>query len=220
MNSDGSMDITLNVIILRRLVMKHKLIIIFNEQDLKMISESGQKVVIIRQTEHSAGNAVAWVCFNPSERNIIEWEDNDYSIYSSTSKIENITTIIKSHEEKAIPTIRYEYWDGPLTPPSKSSIYYASNFSNEFPQITLGLSQSIIVNGKTYSNYPINAFSVPFRQSIEMEPGNLISVLLRKNAVSSMLLPYDTNRIIVNYNQSPEYTILYEGDNRFKRIEG
>ena len=195
--------------------MKYKLTIEFREQDLKTIYEARQKVVIIKQTEIPTDIAVAWVCFSPFKSNTIEWEDDGYSIYASTSKIEDITIISKLHEENALSSIRYDYKDGPFNPPRELSVYCAGNCSEEFPQITLGLSQNIVVNGVVYYNHPINAFSVPYGQNVEMEAGKQISVLLRKNIVSSMLLPNDTNNIIFNYSERPECTLSYNGYNKF-----
>lgn len=190
--------------------MKYKLNVNFSEESLKSIHEARQKVVILKQPKVPADIAVAWVCFNPFKSNTMEWDDDDYSIYASTSKIEDVTIINKLHEEMALPSIHYDFREGPFNAPLESSIYYAGNSSEEFPQITLGLSQKIVVNGVTYNKQPINAFSVPYGQNVEMEAGNHISVLLRKNIVSGMLLPYDSGNITIDYNERQEYTLLYD----------
>lgn len=199
--------------------MKYRLNINFTEQDLKSIYDSRQKVVIIKQTEIPAEIAVAWVCFHPFMKNCIEW-DSDYMLYASTSKIEDVTIINKLYEENVLPSTLYSFTDGPFNSPQKTTVYYADNCSEDFSQITLGLAQNIVVNGDLFENLPVNAFYVPSKQSINIIPGEHISVLLQKNIVSSMMLTFDPKNMQLDFNElQTEYTLNYDGKTNKFSIE-
>lgn len=201
--------------------MKYQLDILFNEQDIKKMYESRQKLVLVKQTEYPADTVVAWICFNPWQKNTIEWDDG-YTIYASTSKIEDVTIINKLYEEEAVQSTRYDFKDGPFNSPVKTSTYYVQNGSEDFPQITLGLAQNIRVNGQLFEGHPVNAFYVPYGQAISMTPVERVSVLIQKNIVSSMMLPYDTkNSLLLDFGSGrSKLTISYDGRNgRFLVVE-
>lgn len=60
------------------------------EEDLKMISEAGQKLLKIDSAGDDRYN-VSWIKFDPRMNNSIEWNEA-FSIYTSNTESNNILT--------------------------------------------------------------------------------------------------------------------------------
>lgn len=193
--------------------MKHKLIIKFPEENLRTIFESRQKVAIIRHSGVPDDIVVTWVCFDPFTLNIITWDD-DYSIYTTTSNIESTHIANVLYEENVTPSIRNEFAEGPFVSPKKTPCYYASNSSEDFPELTVGLAQTIELNGKVYEKQPNSAFVVPYGKTVEIVQGKYISVLLHKRILNGMFIPYNPNWITIDISEQQVFNLIYDFESK------
>lgn len=193
--------------------MKHKITIEFPEGSLKTIHESGQKAAIIRHSGVPDDIVVTWVCFSPFMLNDITWDEN-CSIYTTTTSIESTHIANILYEENASPSIRNEFTAGPLVSPKKTSCYYASNYSEDFPELTIGLAQTIKINDAIYEKQPNSAFAVPYGKTVEIVQGKYISVLLQKHILNGMFIPYNLNWITIDISEQKVFNLIYDPENK------
>ena len=87
----------------------YKLSIAIDAQGVSNINNADQFVTIVKVV--STGTPVAWVTFRPMESNTISWTD-DYSVYASTTNIEDGVMITTASSQLASPDTMYRLQNG------------------------------------------------------------------------------------------------------------
>ncbi len=196
---------------------KYRLNIRFRDEDLEIIAKAQQKVVLVKHTVGSSDASVAWVSFKPWQKNTVDWM-NQFAIYSSSSEVMNGATISKLADKSATAGVEYKFADGYFHAPvvsvdGKENTYMARNCADDFPAITMGLAQNVVVNGQAFANNPINAVYVPFGQRVVMTPVEKIDVYLKNDIVDSTVISHiQSIALPVTYKENEsEHFIAYNG---------
>lgn len=190
----------------------------FKDDDLKTISKAHQRVVLVKHTAGDADTSVSWVSFKPWQKNTVDWE-NYFAVYASNSELQSGATINKLSDKSATYGVQYDFEDGIFVTPriadiaAKQNTYYVRNLSDDFPGITVGLAQSVVVNGQAFANHPINAVYVPFGQLTAMTPLEQIDVYLLNDITDSTVITHvQSIKLPVVYGENEmEHTIAYNG---------
>ena len=167
----------------------------FKEGDLKVIAKAHQKVVLVKHTAGDADSSVAWVSFKPWQQNTVDWE-NSFAIYSSNTEVQSRATINKLSDKMATSGVQYDFSDGTFGTPKMADVsvrentYYVKNNADDYPAITIGLAQSVVVNGEAKANNPINAVFTPFGQLVSMTPLEKIDVYLLNDITESTVITH------------------------------
>jgi len=202
----------------------YKLNILFEDaEDLDTIYDAGEQVTLIKQTQ--PGQQLAWIAFDPFKNNLVEWSDN-YAIYASKSKVESGATVTRLADTIATPGKRYLFEGGALHSGKKDSSLKAGEYQvyNAYPgarYLTFGMAQDVQVNGTPYPNNPINAVTVPAKQTVNFIPYEKIMVCLRNSMRNSLVFSEVTSEdLVLTYGGgATEHTIHYEsGNGRFKLV--
>ena len=196
----------------------YRLNITFRDKDLDLIYQTGEKVVLIKHTEGSADSQVAWVTFNPLLYNTIDWQNN-FAVYASTTDLQNGAKINMMSDKMASSKVLYNFENGYFKNPSPSETLSANTYAicNNYASkraLTYGLAQEVVVNDEAFPNKPINAILVPFGQSVQMTPIEVIDVYLMcdietSTVVSKIMSPVLT---ITYRDEETAHTIEYNGD--------
>lgn len=190
----------------------------FKEEDLKIINNKHQRVVMVKHTEGKRIIPVTWVCFRPCKENTVDW-NNTFALYASTTVMRKGATINTISDKMAAEGVEYDFMDGCFSSPkmigtaAKPDTYYVKNTCDDYPAVTLGLAQSVAVNGMNFTNNPTNAVYVPYGQQISMTPVESIDVFLQNDI---------TDRMVISHNMRPpipvvfgdgesEHSIMYNG---------
>lgn len=168
----------------------------FKEEDLLAIAKAHQKVVLVKHTVTDSDSSVAWVSFKPHLQNTVDWE-NTYAIYSSNSEVQNKATINKLSDKMATSGIQYDFADGTFGTPKIADVnvmpntYYVKNNEDDYPVITVGLAQNVVVNGEAKASKPINAVNIPYGQTVSITPLEMIDVCLLNDITESAVITHD-----------------------------
>lgn len=195
----------------------YRLNILFAEQDLATISKAHQRVVMIKHTAGSTDTPVAWASFRPWMNNTVDWEET-FAIYASNTELMSGATINKLSDKMATTGVEYKFADGYFHNPTKveganANTYIVRNQEDHAPAITLGLAQSIVVNGEAFERNPINAVYVPFGQITTMTPIELVDVYLENSIKDSTVITHiQSVALPVEYGEGETtHTIKYNG---------
>ncbi|KIL41160.1 hypothetical protein SD70_09010 [Gordoniibacillus kamchatkensis] len=168
----------------------YSLNIAFEKEDANLINSINQKVVLVKQTaSSSSNNNVAWVTFDPFENNTVSWTE-EYSVYASTSEVQNGAVIQKLSVEEAADGNVYDFvnnvfhLDTSLTIPKSS--YGIYNSTNKV--LTFGLAQDVTVNNGFFKAAPINAASVLGGQDATFTPLTQVLVFLQNSYQDGVVL--------------------------------
>lgn len=197
---------------------KYKLDIRIKEDDLRAIAKAHQRVVLVKHTAGDKDSSVAWVSFEPWQLNTVYWE-NTYAIYVSNSKVQSKATINKLSDKVATSGIQYDFANGTFGNPKQADIdiqpntYYVKHNAENYPALTFGLAQSVVVNGEVKANNPINAVYIPYGQMVSMTPLEKIDVYLLNDITESTVITHVQSLALpVVYGEGKEsYTVTYNG---------
>lgn len=197
---------------------KFRLNIRFKEEDLKIIAKAHQKVILVKHTAGSTDTAVSWVSFKPWQLNTVDWQ-NRFAIYASNNEVQSGAVINKLSDKMATSGVQYSFSDGTFDVPTtvtgslSENTFYARNFADDYPAITLGLAQNVVVNGVAFANNPINAVYVPFGQCVSMTPIERVDVYLQNDITDSTVISHITSIALpISYEEGEtEHAIAYNG---------
>ncbi|NDI35179.1 hypothetical protein [Chengkuizengella sediminis] len=174
--------------------MKYNLNIGFDEKDLENIYNANQKVLLIK--ESPGHGPVAWVTFDPFQKNQVNWIES-YDVYASTHQSQEGATIDKMSERDAVGGCVYDFGNGifkhnPGEKTSKGS-YKVMNTTTE--NLTFGLAQSVKVNGNESFGAPINATTVLAGQDATFIPHEKVKIFLQSNVENGQVLSTVSSKI-------------------------
>jgi hypothetical protein len=165
--------------------------VIFNQSDLKLINQAGEKVVLIKQVP-KGGYKVAWVTFDPFQQNTVTWDD-DYFLYASSTQPVEGTQIAGWTMQEAQAQNDYVFSSDrtfsvphpdPNLLPGQYMVFNNMVFDRE-PWLTFGMAQAFELNGNTQKPQPINAAVVPAKQFARFTPENRVLIFLATNIMDS-----------------------------------
>lgn len=196
----------------------YRLNIHFGEEDLKIIAKAHQKVILVKHTAGDTDTSVSWVSFKPWQLNTIDW-DNTFAVYASNSELQSGAVINKLSDKSATSGVQYDFADGVFGSPKiadtsvKQNTYYAKNLSDDYPAVTIGLAQNVVVNGIAFANHPINAVYVPFGQTTAMTPLEQVDVYLLNDILDSTVITHvQSIKLPVVYGENEtEHYVTYNG---------
>jgi hypothetical protein len=193
---------------------KYRLNINFDAQSLDTIYGCHQRVVLVKHTAEK-NYAVAWISFQPFERNFIDWEEN-FALYASTSNTEHGTRINKmidtpgECQTNAIFNRGYFGVKEHLKDISPNT-YAITNNDNYYNYLIFGLAQSVSVNGTDFNNLPINAVCVPRCRLVTMTPLEKVDVFLQANiGTSAVVNEVSSNALSLVYDGDVEKTVFFD----------
>lgn len=175
-----------------------------DDQGLKQISESGQKVTVVKSV--GQGNSVAWLLFEPLESNVITWEET-YSVYASATNNQAGATIQTQSTKVASGGNTYTFENGSFSSGVAGlgpTDYGVDNQDSAVvidgsPMITSGLYQGAVINGNNTAA-PLNAVSVLFNETATFTPIETIKVFLSS---------YDNNGMVISSVAGDALTVTY-----------
>lgn len=172
----------------------------FDGSVLTNIKAAGQRVAIAKPVG-SGGPNVIWLDIDVFPSTTIEWEEN-YWIYASTDEIVDGATINKMTETDPGPALDGGYYD--LQPSSVFGPYRKNNqilnvpngtyaMINQMPydqynSLTVGLSQTALINKKPEERKPISAQSVLATQHAKMTPFTNLYIWLQSEYTSQTII--------------------------------
>ena len=181
-----------------------------NEQGLKNIHASGQKVTVVKSID--SGHEVAWLLFDPFMQNMIIWEDA-YSVYASPNAIEAGATIVAESIKAASDGNIYDFENGSFSAgvpsPDQTDYIVKNNDSNIMingtSMITSGLYQRASVNGSDTAA-PLNAASILFNETALFTPSETIKVFLSSYSNSGTVISSLTSDGVIGSALTVTYT--------------
>jgi hypothetical protein len=191
----------------------YKLNIFISGPDLSTIDRCKQRVVIVKHS--SGGEQLAWVTFKPFERNCVEWTE-EYALYASTNETQNGAKILKMSDCIAQAQVNAIFTKGWFSDFESCALpantFKVTNKHVDNRVLTFGLAQSVLVNGTSFDNHPLNAVPVALNHSATMSPIERISVYLAANLDSSTVLTeVDSLRLDLTYSGDVnELSITYD----------
>jgi len=161
----------------------------FDNRSLDAIYRAGQQVTLVKQLPHS--QPVAWVTFDPLNKNTITWTEN-YAIYASTTQTQAGAVIDELSDIMAVDANSYPFVNGHFQNGQSGIVgtgeYGIQNRATQFDMLTFGLAQGISVNGVAKPNQPINAQSVLKMQNAVFTPFENVMIYLHAHVESSMIV--------------------------------
>lgn len=193
---------------------KYMLNIHFSETALKVLAKAHQKCVLVKKTAGDKDTSVSWVAFKPWAKNTITWQE-DFAVYASDSEIQGGANIAKLSDKMAASGVLYKLADGAIQAMGPGSdlpdnAYSIRNCEDECEGITVGLAQSVSVNGRAYANNPINAVYVPLGQNVIMQPLESVSIYMENDVRDGMVITkLKSDALTITYDEETEHTISY-----------
>ncbi|MFL9841812.1 hypothetical protein ABS767_12620 [Sphingomonas sp. ST-64] len=167
--------------------MRYQLTLLFDQQSLEHIRNSGLSVTIVRDADIAAGLAVAWQTFHPLPNNLVEWDDDD-EVYGTFSQLNPGAEIIPAATTHAVRGWRYTFGNGwfTATPGGSNPDGYELVNGTDAP-VVLGLAKGAVVDGQ-HRVVPASAFFVPPGLSVRISPQSRVSAFLSTNINSGVVL--------------------------------
>ncbi|OKH87812.1 hypothetical protein LF95_13885 [Thalassospira sp. TSL5-1] len=172
-------------------------------KDLNVIFDARQKVALAKPVSNSSANVI-WTAFAPFEHNSIQWSE-EYWIYVSTSSAnkngEQIKKMSQTHPGPAITGSIYTFdqksgFSQPVRDPNVGADTFAAQNDmpyDQYPSLTFGLAQSVLVNQKIEEQNPISAASVLATQQIQETPCSNVYIWLESDFGSGTIITADTD---------------------------
>ena len=191
----------------------YELEIVFSDEQLEILYESGCKVVIGKSCNMPENKyRVAWQVFRPLGINLVSWR-NEYGIYASSTRLLEGARLHQTSYSKntAVKGREYTLLDsGVISPPGQAADtdkYYLLNSYSSKSMMTIGLCQKATINGEHTAWNAISAVPVMKNHSIAMEPTLRVSVWL-ESMIDSNTVFSTVRSAVVNVNfDHEEYKI-------------
>lgn len=178
--------------------MNYSLNILFDDETLLDIYDAQQRVTLIKQTYSTTSNntSVAWVTFSPFEFNTINWQEN-YSVYASTTQVQNGATIAKASYTNAVDGYVYDFGSGIFAknPDLSTDVDSYQIINTTTSKLTFGLAQDVVVNSSSIQAAPINAATVLAGQNAIFTPFEKVQILLQSNVLDGLVLTSVSSQI-------------------------
>jgi Ca2+-binding RTX toxin-like protein len=199
------------------------LFIEFDSQGLEALLEADQTVTIVQAVE--IGAPVVWVSFEPFSVNEVAWETDQYSVYASTTFIQNGALIFTRWTQSAAGGNIYTLSNGLFDtghPVLAATEFGVFNNDPDFrvggvQMITSGLYQPVLVNG-TPTAAPLNALAIPYQDEATFTPLHRVQVFTSSVQESGVVISsVITDALEVDLTQGSTRTIHYDDStNQFR----
>jgi hypothetical protein len=188
----------------------------FDNRGLDTVNAAAQLVTIVKSVE--TGTPVAWVTFSPMEDNEVTWT-NTYSVYASTTQIQNMAQIVTRSTQPAVGGNLYTLAGGHFDNGNPNAGVPATQygvFNNDPPfyvggiqMITSGLYAGAVVNGEATQS-PLNAVAVPYLQHGYFTPIEKVQVFTSSIQNNGLVISQViSNALTVDLTTDPNQTIYY-----------
>ncbi|MDR1219347.1 MAG: hypothetical protein LBK73_07045 [Treponema sp.] len=157
------------------------------DADLRILAASGLRIAIARPVGNGAPN-VAWLVFDPFMGNTVEWSE-EYGLYASTTDVKQGARILKLSELPPKVADGKSYFFGrdqtpvfdPGDDPCALGSFQVENLMavGSYPQLTFGLTQKAIINGRAVDASCINATMTPAQMTAVFTPRATVYVWLQ-----------------------------------------
>lgn len=177
--------------------------LLIDPRDLDIIRSSQERVTLAKPVNGQHSPVVAWLVFDPLSVNDIAWTET-YGVYASNSALQQGATVATLSEISSPAEDGAQYAvasSGVLTGPSggrgvQPGSYGIVNEASNFPgPMSVGLTQSAVVNQKPFDNAPVSAAAAPANQFVSMTPSLTVFVWLQPSypsgtIINELNLPY------------------------------
>lgn len=180
----------------------------FEDKGLKALSQTGQKVTIIKQKPGGAANSTAWITFTPQEENIITWKEK-YSVFASTTNIQSGAVITTTSHTNAVGGSEYVFNNSGFFNPGIPGRTLLTNYQiqNRDPNlkvqntamVTAGLLQGASINGNRVES-PMCATAIMYNQLATFTPIEKIQIFTSS---------YSNNGIVISSVVGSALTVDY-----------
>jgi hypothetical protein len=202
--------------------MDFKLNLAISDPDLRTLTSSEMQIVVAKPVGDSEPN-VAWLVFQPFMGNTIEWSE-EYGIYASITSIQHGAVIAKMSELPPKVTDGESYLFGkdqaavfdPGDEYCAEGSFRIKNFmaASAYRQLTFGLTQKALINGKEIDATYVNAALVPSKLDVVFTPLTKIYVWLQHTCVTGTVITEITSTMTeVNFgNGHSGNSLVYDAN--------
>lgn len=203
--------------------MNYKLNIIFSDDALSLLEESGRKVGLIKEVYsnfneakmENDGQELVWAVFSPWGENTVAWE-SDYGVYASYIKMKEGAVIQRNAFKEASPgNTLYTFGGARFTVNSYKSeeenAYFIKNESGEAR--TFGLTQSVQAGPEQLLNAPINASVLLSNDIKDFLPTEKVKIFISSNASNGKVISHVQGEVLlVDFTLKSERTVEYDSE--------
>lgn len=178
--------------------------LLIDPSDLERMQATHERVTLAKPVDGHSSPAIVWLVFDPFPVNDITWSEN-YGIYASNTALQEgaIVTRLSEISSPAEDGAQYALTSsGLLTGPSggrgvQPGSYGIVNEASNFPgPMSVGLTQSAIVNQTPFDNAPVSAAAAPPNHLVSMTPSLTVFIWLQSYSSGTIIngidVPYAT----------------------------
>lgn len=191
---------------------KYRVNVNISEEAMDVIFTARMKLGFIRTVEGHDGETLIWATKFPFMKNTIEWTD-EYLWYSSRKILHEDDDadkrgIRQDHIIEASDQVIYEYEEFDFHEKETDERvgvreYAVHNGLSYLPKLTFGLAAWIRINDFVRTANSINAFVLPYEQSIVVKPSTKVKMFLAPDIEDGMIVTEEyKNGIMVEFDEN------------------
>lgn len=191
-------------------------------EGLTTLAAADQTVTIVKAVGGGQTVPVAWLSFNPMQKNTVTWTEI-YSVYASNTQLQMGAKIDTQSTMPASSGNTYTFQGGQFGPgvddPQLTEVDYGINHQDPHfrtcgvKMLTCGLYQGAVVNGENTSS-PLCAVKVPYNNEAVFTPIEKVYVYTSSCQNNGQVISrVNSNALLVDLTVNPNKKVIYNPDN-------